>query len=51
MVFRGNKVLAETLMNIFKNVILNKTKRIDYKTPKWMNSKVNSSLKARKKTR
>ena len=36
-------------MNIFENFIPHKTKKIDYKTPEWMNSMVISYLKKRKK--
>ena len=40
-------VLTDTLLNIFKNVIPHKTKKFDYKYPKWMNSFIISSLKKR----
>ena len=32
-------------MNIFRNYIPHKTKTIDYRTPEWMNTLINSALK------
>ena len=39
------KFLTDTLMNTFRNYIPHKTKKVDYKTPEWMNTLIISSLK------
>ena len=39
------KFLTDTLMNIFRNYIVTKLKRIDLKTTKWMNTLIISALK------
>ena len=41
------KLLMDTLMNIFRNYILHKTKKFDYKTREWMNTLIISALKKR----
>ena len=38
------RILTNTLMNIFKNFIPDKTKKFDSKHPEWMNSFIISSL-------
>ena len=38
------KLLTDTLMNIFRNYISHETKKIGYKTPKWMNTLIISAL-------
>ena len=43
------KFLTATLTNIFHNFIPRKTKKMDYKTPERINSKINFPLKERKK--
>ena len=44
-----SKILSETLLNIFHNFIPYKTKRIDYKTPEWINRSIKLFLKKRSK--
>ena len=34
------KVLTDILLNLFKNFILHKTQKLDYKTPDWMNRSI-----------
>ena len=43
------KFLTATLTNIFHNFIPRKTKKMDYKIPERINSKINFPLKERKK--
>ena len=31
------KILADTLLNVFKTFIPHKTQKFDFKTPNWMN--------------
>ena len=38
------RILTNTLINIFQNFILHKTKKIDCKHSEWMNSCIMSSL-------
>ena len=41
----NRKILTDTLTNIFANFISHKTRKFDYKTPKWMDKSIISSLK------
>ena len=43
------RILTDTLINIFKNLIPHKTKKFDCKYPEQMNSFIISSLKKRTK--
>ena len=43
------KILSETLLNIFHNFIPLKIKKIDHKTPEWINRSIKLSLKKRSK--
>ena len=40
------KILSETLLNIFHNFIPHKIKKIDSKTPEWINRSTKLSLKS-----
>ena len=42
------RILTDTLINIFKNFILHKTKKFDCKYPEWVNSFIISSKKKTK---
>ena len=39
------KLLTDISINVFRNYILHKTKKFDYKTPQWMNTLIISALK------
>ena len=39
------KILTDVLLNVFKNYILHKTQKFDYKTPDWMKKSITLSLK------
>ena len=43
------KILSETLLNIFHNLIPHKIKNVDSKTPKWINKSIKLSLKKQSK--
>ena len=43
------KLLTETLVNIFRELIPNKTSKIEYKKPVWMNNETTTYLKRRSK--
>ena len=43
------KILSETLLNLFHNLIPHWIKKIDYKTPEWINRSIKLSLKKRSK--
>ena len=46
-IFTGKncKLLTDTSMIIFRNYIPHKTKKIDYKTPEWINTLIVFALK------
>ena len=41
----NRKALMNSFINIFKNFIPHKTRKLDYKTPEWMNTLIFSALK------
>ena len=43
------KILSEALLNIFHNLIFDKRKKLDYKSPEWINKLIEISLKKRSK--
>ena len=44
-----NKILSETLLNIFNNFIPKKISKLDYKNPVWMSKEIALLLKRRSK--